>query len=185
MSIFSKNNTESNKKNENTEYNEFYCSDIYVDNTLIEMAQTAYQLESGLLIADLKSEESILEGAMTPEVVLEVVGGDFLKSAKDWIMKQWDKFVNFIKSIISWIKRQFTFGKKFAETYGADIKAKNVAGYMVHGFDYDMAAGNDLVVGARNKLTGRSGTAVEDLKECTRRTGRHPWLWRCLHLDSD
>lgn len=112
-----------------------------MQNILMESAQDMYEIQTGLLIADVVIEESVLESAVGMEEIESVMEGvvkDGLTNLKELFIKLRNKVVAWFKKAIDNVKIFFSTGEKFVNAYGDRIRAAaaNAKDFEYEGIEY-------------------------------------------------
>lgn len=135
---------------------------------LAEAAQDSYQLQAGLLIADIALEHTLVtEGLDQASILLEGVAGDITEKAKKNITALWSKFRAWFDSALQSLKAMFTTGEKFIEKFGKVIEEKDVKGFKYKGRKITVDAGGakaDKTKGAINAELNLIVKKVEDIQ---------------------
>ena len=117
-----------------------------MQNILMESAQDMYEIQTGMLIADVVIEESVLESAVGMEEIESVMEG----VVKDSLTKLKELFIKMKNSVIAWFKKAvdnvkifFSTGEKFIKEYGDRIRgaAANAKNFEYEGIEYTPEAG--------------------------------------------
>lgn len=125
---------------------EFEGTHEEMQNILMESAQDMYEIQTGLLIADVVIEESVLESAVGMEEiesVMESVIKDSLTKLKEFFIDLRNKIVAWFKKAVDNIKIFFSTGEKFIKEYGDRIRAAaaNAKDFEYEGIKYTPEAG--------------------------------------------
>ena len=117
-----------------------------MQNILFESARDMYEIQTGMLIADVVLEESVLESAVGTEeleTVTEGVVKDSLTKLKELFIKLRNKIVAWFNKAIDNVKIFFTTGEKFVKTYEDRIRAaaSNAKDFEYEGIEYTPEAG--------------------------------------------
>lgn len=128
---------------------------------LAESAQDSYQLQAGLLIADIALENTLVtEGMDAASVVLESVVGDSVKKAKANIVKLFAKVRAWFTQMIQNLKVMFTSGEKFIDKYGKMIDEKDVKGFEYKGRQLTVEAGSNTATKLRGAISAKINETV-------------------------
>lgn len=129
-----------------TEGYEFEGTLEEMQTILMESAQDMYEIQTGILIADVVIEESVLESAVGMEEIESVMEGvvkDSLEKLKEFFIKLRNKIVAWFKKAVDNIKIFFSTGEKFIKNYGDRIRAAaaNAKDFEYEGIKYNPEAG--------------------------------------------
>lgn len=144
-----------------------------MQNILLESAKDMYEIQTGLLIADVVIEESVLESAVGMdeiEGVMEGVVKDSLTKLKELFIKMRNKIVAWFKKAVDNIKITFATGEKFLAQYADRVRAAaaNAKDFEYEGIEYTPEAGFAKTKEASAKLKELvAGIAKGTQKELT------------------
>lgn len=153
MSIFGTTNRSSATATPVVEAYEGYVGEglAGMQTILAESAQDAYNLLAGMYISDVIMEESVLEGAATPEVLMEGFMKDSFAKVRAMFEKLWSKVKAWFAKAKKHLQLVFTSGENFIKKYKTEIENKATGGFTYEGFAYDIAGG-DGVADAKAKV---------------------------------
>lgn len=117
-----------------------------MQNILLESAKDLYEIQTGMLIADVVIEESVLESAVGMEEIESVMEGvvkDSLTRLKELFIKLRNNIVAWFKKAVDNVKITFATGEKFLSQYGDRIRAaaSNAKDFEYEGIEYNPEAG--------------------------------------------
>lgn len=137
----------------------------YIDDSLAgmqeivtESAQEMYQLQAGMYISDIIMEEAVMEGAATPEILIEGFVKDALAKLEEIFKNLWAKVEAFFKYVIKTLEIAFLSNKKFADKFSDEIKAKNGSDFTYTGHVYTVGAG----FAETSKLISTIATSIDE-----------------------
>ena len=128
---------------------------------LVESARESYQLNAGLYISDVIMEEAVIEGAATPEVLLESFVKDTWEKLKQAFQKMWEKVKGWYEKVKRWFSIYFTHGQEFIKKYKNELTAKNVKGFKYKGYVYTIGKGEGVVAGHIDTLKKELAESVD------------------------
>jgi hypothetical protein len=127
---------------------------------LAESARESFQLRAGMYISDVMMEETVLEGAATPEVLLE----GFVKGSFDKIKRMfealWAKVKSWFEAAKKTLQRIFLSGEAFIKKFKEEIRSASKKGFTYEGFKYTLDAGHGKVTAKLKTLNDEIAAAV-------------------------
>lgn len=109
------------------------------DELVKEFNESTYMLEAAMYIADVQLETAVYEGSSV-ESLMENAVTDFLKKAKENILKLWNKLQTWIRETIANIRAFASASTGFVKKHETEIKkrfANNGDTYDYSGYDFD------------------------------------------------
>jgi hypothetical protein len=113
-----------------------------------------------MYISDVMMEETVLEGAATPEVLLE----GFVKGSFDKIKRMfealWAKVKSWFEAAKKTLQRIFLSGEAFIKKFKEEIRSASKKGFTYEGFKYTLDAGHGKVTAKLKTLNDEIAAAV-------------------------
>jgi hypothetical protein len=120
-----------------------------IQEIVAESTQEAFQLHAGMYVSDIIMEESVLEGAADPEVLMEGFVKDSFAKIQKIISDLWAKVKAWFGKVKENLKIMFASGKRLVENYKDQFLKKPTNGFSYKGHHYTMKAGQDSIKAKR------------------------------------
>lgn len=145
----------------------------YVDESLAglqtilaESSLQSYQLRAGMYVSDILMEEAVLEGAATPEILMEGLVKDSFGKIREMFQKLWAKIKAWFEKAKKGLQLMFSSGQAFIKKFKEDIRSKSSKGFSYNGYKYTLNAGHGAVTGKIDTLLKAIGESVDfDISE--------------------
>lgn len=112
---------------------------------LTESARDMFQLNASLYISDVLMEHAVLEGAATPEVLLEGFVSSTWEKLKQIFTAMWEKVQGWFTKVKRQFEIWFSRGQEFVKKFKDELRDKNVKGFKYTGYHYTISKGEETV----------------------------------------
>jgi hypothetical protein len=131
-----------------------------LQSILSESAHESFQLRAGMYISDVMMEETVLEGAATPEVLMEAFVKDTFGKIKEMFQKLWAKVRAWFEAAKKTLQRIFLSGENFIKKFKEEINAKESKGFKFTGYNYTIEKGKSDLAGKIKVIEDTIGASV-------------------------